>query len=349
MKPETTGQRIQQARKAAGLSQKELGRKLGVSGSMVGQYENNLRNPKLETLQRIAGALSADAEWLRTGNSSTTETEQEKDIEVRKLNCTEDITVRQYIKKHLKPNSCIKTFPAQMAIEMYGKEGVSAVRDIVKARARVVMPEKHRTATEHDIGMLRFLAVLHSIHEKEIKEGFFKNFEESAMACASIMGLQETDCVHLAFLYVMYIKAGLHRRMSQEEAERAVTGMLQDYYAVPESEAEKKSRAYAFAIKVLSETPGKLRTVSLPSSSERIIILYTEDEESSLQSRIEKAVEEYSRTERGARLPEEDRLRFDCSAVSRHISPREQAEYGFLILPIKDGVAQGMLSACTKF
>ena len=53
----TTGQLIQQARKNAGLSQKQLGEKLGLSASMIGQWENDLRNPKMETLERIADAL----------------------------------------------------------------------------------------------------------------------------------------------------------------------------------------------------------------------------------------------------------------------------------------------------
>lgn len=53
----TTGQRIQRARKKAGLSQRQLGEKLGLSASMIGQWENDLRNPKVETLQRIADAL----------------------------------------------------------------------------------------------------------------------------------------------------------------------------------------------------------------------------------------------------------------------------------------------------
>lgn len=54
----TTGQRIQRARKKAGLSQRQLGEKLGLSASMIGQWENDLRNPKVETLQRIAKALN---------------------------------------------------------------------------------------------------------------------------------------------------------------------------------------------------------------------------------------------------------------------------------------------------
>lgn len=66
----TTGQRIQQARKATNLSQRALGQKLGVSGSMIAQYENDLRNPKQETLQRMADVLEVDANWLRTGTDS---------------------------------------------------------------------------------------------------------------------------------------------------------------------------------------------------------------------------------------------------------------------------------------
>lgn len=62
----TTGQRIQQARKKAGLSQKQLGEKLGLSASMIGQWENDLRNPKYDTLKRIAVALGVDLEVLFT-------------------------------------------------------------------------------------------------------------------------------------------------------------------------------------------------------------------------------------------------------------------------------------------
>ena len=60
----TTGQLIRIARKKAKLSQRELGEKLGVSGSMIGQYENNLRNPKRETLEKIAAALNVSISAL---------------------------------------------------------------------------------------------------------------------------------------------------------------------------------------------------------------------------------------------------------------------------------------------
>lgn len=53
----TLGKIIQAARKQVGMTQVELGKKLGVSGSMIGQWENDLRNPKSETIGRIVDAL----------------------------------------------------------------------------------------------------------------------------------------------------------------------------------------------------------------------------------------------------------------------------------------------------
>ena len=54
----TTGQRIREERKKAGLTQKKLGERIGVAYQTVAQWENDLRNPKPKTLQRIADALS---------------------------------------------------------------------------------------------------------------------------------------------------------------------------------------------------------------------------------------------------------------------------------------------------
>lgn len=60
----TTGQLIKAARKKAGMTQKELGAKLGVAYQTLAQWENDLRNPKLDTLQRIASALGVPVQEL---------------------------------------------------------------------------------------------------------------------------------------------------------------------------------------------------------------------------------------------------------------------------------------------
>lgn len=69
----TKGERIRAARKSAHLTQKELGARLGVAYQTVAQWENNLRNPKQETLQRIADALGCDFYFLLLGEQVSIE------------------------------------------------------------------------------------------------------------------------------------------------------------------------------------------------------------------------------------------------------------------------------------
>ena len=52
-----TGEKIREARKAAGLTQKELGTRLDVTSQNIIQYEKGRRLPKPATLRRIAEAI----------------------------------------------------------------------------------------------------------------------------------------------------------------------------------------------------------------------------------------------------------------------------------------------------
>lgn len=58
------GQKIKELRKKQGMSQKDLADKLGITPVLISQYENGKRNPKLETLQKIADALEVDISEL---------------------------------------------------------------------------------------------------------------------------------------------------------------------------------------------------------------------------------------------------------------------------------------------
>ena len=69
----TVGERIRNARKKAGLTQVQLGEKLGVSGSMIGQYEKDLRKPKIETMDKIATALNCYVYDLFPGDATELE------------------------------------------------------------------------------------------------------------------------------------------------------------------------------------------------------------------------------------------------------------------------------------
>lgn len=57
MHNKTIGQRIREERKRQGLTMAQLGEKMGISGSLVGRYERDEENPKIETVERFADAL----------------------------------------------------------------------------------------------------------------------------------------------------------------------------------------------------------------------------------------------------------------------------------------------------
>ena len=58
------GDAIRRERKKAGLSQGELADRLGITRSLIGQYERGIRNPKPFTVQRIADALGIHSAYL---------------------------------------------------------------------------------------------------------------------------------------------------------------------------------------------------------------------------------------------------------------------------------------------
>lgn len=56
----STGEKIKKARHARGLTQKELGEKVGLTDVRIRQYELNNRTPKEDTLRLIAEALKVN-------------------------------------------------------------------------------------------------------------------------------------------------------------------------------------------------------------------------------------------------------------------------------------------------
>lgn len=59
---ERVGEMIRETRKAKGLTQKELGEKLGISESAVSKYESGKENPTAELIQKVADALGVSLE-----------------------------------------------------------------------------------------------------------------------------------------------------------------------------------------------------------------------------------------------------------------------------------------------
>ena len=63
------GERIAALRRDTGMSQAELAKKLGVSPSTVGMYEQGRREPALDTLVELAKLFSVTTDYLLTGSN----------------------------------------------------------------------------------------------------------------------------------------------------------------------------------------------------------------------------------------------------------------------------------------
>lgn len=64
----TIGENIRQARKKAGLTQRQLAEKSGVAAITLQQYERGVREPKLDTIAKIARAMNLFASDLISGD-----------------------------------------------------------------------------------------------------------------------------------------------------------------------------------------------------------------------------------------------------------------------------------------
>jgi HTH-type transcriptional regulator, cell division transcriptional repressor len=67
--PETAtfGDRVAGAREAAGMSQVELARRLGIKKSTLVGWEDDISEPRANRLSMMAGLLNVSIKWLLTG------------------------------------------------------------------------------------------------------------------------------------------------------------------------------------------------------------------------------------------------------------------------------------------
>ena len=99
----TIGERIKQARKAKGISQKELGAILGCKQQNLAQYENGKRNMNVNSLLKIAEALHVPASSLIDEPRPTTPTDHtESRLNQLMEECGELISASARYRRHLR-------------------------------------------------------------------------------------------------------------------------------------------------------------------------------------------------------------------------------------------------------
>lgn len=72
------GERIRAARKAKGMTQADLGLRLGISYQSIGQWERGLRYPTLDSLRKLAEALEMPVCALCCGGACAGDKEREE-------------------------------------------------------------------------------------------------------------------------------------------------------------------------------------------------------------------------------------------------------------------------------
>lgn len=82
----TFGDRLAAAREYAGLDSKEFARRLGVGHSTVREWEDDVREPRANRLQIMAGLLNVSVVWLLTGEGEGVSTAPgEEDVHAPEL------------------------------------------------------------------------------------------------------------------------------------------------------------------------------------------------------------------------------------------------------------------------
>lgn len=130
MPKSTVGQLIREERKRQGLTMEQLGKKMGISGSLVGRYERGEENPKIETVERFANALGilvADLypDWLYSEEVQQLETSSSDSFQARLLRALSDIGGEVDCR----------------AYEYEGKEGDTATPEMENEWAKEILPD----------------------------------------------------------------------------------------------------------------------------------------------------------------------------------------------------------------
>lgn len=77
-------ERIKEIRKAAGMTQADFGKKIGVKGNTVTNYETGLRTPTDAVILSICREFGVNEEWLRNGTGEMF-LDNAKDIQITQL------------------------------------------------------------------------------------------------------------------------------------------------------------------------------------------------------------------------------------------------------------------------
>lgn len=103
------GKRLKRIRKERKLSQKDVGKAIGMTGSAYGFYEQGVRNPTIPTLRKLSQVLDVSVNYLVTGEEVFDQDEEEKQIikKWRRLNDSDKLKIEGMIELKVLENEDI--------------------------------------------------------------------------------------------------------------------------------------------------------------------------------------------------------------------------------------------------
>lgn len=120
------GEKIKQTRISAGLSQKEMAQKLGLSISTYSNYENGHREPPLEIIKAICDIVGTDLSVLilGTGTKEKEDTTNILEVSPQNIENNEDLFehILEKILDYVCPHSFIFHFEGDSTIPMSRKD-----------------------------------------------------------------------------------------------------------------------------------------------------------------------------------------------------------------------------------
>lgn len=165
------GPKIQEYRKKAGLTQRDLADRLYVTYQAVSRWENDDAEPSIDTLKKICGILNCPIEKLLGMEQQTEAKEDEKEKEAEKAKETTTI-VEKVIGQEAKP---ILAVCEQCNKPIYESSDLNRINESVRVRSGRI----HHVETRQRI-------LCHDCNEKRLQEKRRKEQEQKRAVLAAL-------------------------------------------------------------------------------------------------------------------------------------------------------------------
>ena len=183
----TVGGNIKKARQARGLSQDDLARIINTTKSAISRYESGKREPKYDTIKRIANALSVSVSYLLSGGDVVSQSHFANGVHIYRNFLTSFKVVESFLEHH-SSDSCDILYQDEYLLIAVDKNSPATDEELKKILDAYV-PHKERVASE-DVKLM--LSAKEGEFHTQMNTAFFElNFSGKQEAARRVRELTE--------------------------------------------------------------------------------------------------------------------------------------------------------------